>query len=157
MANYSVNNSFGGTLQATTSSYKTLVQVNAATATELRRGKVFDVMFGTLGTPADQTYQFDISRTTASGTATTITPASLDVADGAACTAAFANYTAEPTYTSSTSLFTLGINQRASYRWVAAPGSELVWPATASNGLGLRAVSASGGTVTATGQLLFLE
>jgi hypothetical protein len=45
------------------------------------------------------------------------------------------------------------VNQRASYRWVAAPGSEIVYPAntsaTGNNALSLQARSAAyTGTVT---------
>ena len=53
MANYSVSNGLAGTLQATTSTFKTLLAITAQT-TSLRRIKLYDVMFGTLGTPTDQ-------------------------------------------------------------------------------------------------------
>lgn len=156
MANYAVNNGLAGTLQAITSTYKTLMAVTAQT-TSLRRIKVYDVMFGTLGTPADQTYEFDISRQTAAGTSTAITPVALDPADAAAFTVGSANFTAEGTITATSSVFYLGINQRASYRWVAAPGSELVGPATNLAGLAIRTRSVSGGTATATAAFLFQE
>lgn len=156
MANYAVNNGLGGTLQAITSTYKTLLAVTAQT-TSLRRIKVYDVMFGTLGTPADQTYEYDISRQTAAGTSTAATPNPLDPADAAAFTVGSVNFTAEPTITASSSVFYLGINQRASYRWVAAPGSELVGPATNLAGLALRTRSVSGGTATSTAEFLFQE
>ena len=48
-----------------------------------------------------------------------------------------------PTYTANTILWSAGVNQRATYRWVAAPGSELLIPATASNGIGVAAKSAA--------------
>lgn len=157
MPNYSANNGMGGTAQAITSSYKTIVEVTAATS-GLRRGWLYDVMFGTLGTPADTTYQFDISRATTTGTMTAVTVFPLDPADGVASTIGTVNATAEPTYTATPadSVFNLGINQRASYRWVSAPGSEIVWPATNLNGVGLRAQSASG-TAVCTGHFLFRE
>ena len=41
--------------------------------------------------------------------------------------------------TTATQLIELPVNQRASYRWVAAPGGELVVPATNVAGLGFRA------------------
>jgi hypothetical protein len=50
----------------------------------------------------------------------------------------------------------VGVNQRASYRWVAAPGSELVWPAASTaaagnyNGLALGARGSYANTVTCT-------
>lgn len=156
MANYSASNGLGGTLQAITSTYKTLLALTAQT-TSLRRIKVYDVLVGTLGTPADQTYEWDISRQTAAGTSTAVTPNPLDPADAAAFTVGSANFTAEGTITAASSVWYEGTNQRASYRWVAAPGSELVGPATNLAGFALRARSVSGGTATATGAFLFQE
>lgn len=156
MANFSTSNGQAGTAQAITGTFKTLVSVTAATAL-LKRLKVYDVMFGTIGTPADQTYEFDISRCSGTiGTGTTATPSPLDLADTAAGTVSTVNFTAE-TATVTPSVFYLGINQRASYRWVAAPGSELVGPATNLAGFVLRTKSVSGGTATATGEVLFQE
>src|SRR3954469_15393751 len=124
MANFSVNNGLGGTLQAITSTYKTLLSATAQT-TSLKRGKLYDFTFGTIGTPADQSYEWDISRQTAASTGgTTVTPLALDPADAAAFTVGTANPTGEGTITATSSVFYLGTNQRASYRWVAAPGSE---------------------------------
>lgn len=156
MANFSVNSGLAGTLQAITSTYKSLLEVTAQT-TSLKRGKLYDFTFGTLGTPADQSYEWDISRMTTIGTGTAVTPVALDPADAAAFTVGTANHTVEPTVTATSSLFYLGTNQRASYRWVAAPGSELLWPATNLNGVGLRTRSVSGGTATSTAHFLFQE
>lgn len=158
MANFSVNNGMGGTLQPITSTYKTLAQITAVTSG--RRGKLYDVMFGTLGTPADQSYEWDISRCTTLGVSgTTFVAIALDPADSsAASTVGTGNFTStEPTYTASSSVFYLATNQRASYRWVASPGSELVWPVTNLNGLGLRTRSVSGGTATSSAHFLFQE
>lgn len=156
MAKFSGNNS-AGTHQAITSTYKTLIQVTAQT-TSLKRGKLYDITFGTLGTPADQSYEWDVSRCTTLGTGgTTPVAAPLDPADAAAFTVVTVDVTAEPTITAATSQLYIAANQRASYRWVAAPGSELVWPATNLNGFALRTRSVSGGTATASGQFLFEE
>jgi hypothetical protein len=151
MAKYAITGS-----QATVSgSYKTVLDVFATTGS-LRRGKVYDVLIGTNGTPADNYLQWDISRMTADGTGTAVTPQALDPADVAALATAKNNYSAEPTITAGSSLFNVGVNQRASYRWVAAPGSELVFPATASNGLALRTLS-GGYTGSATGDVMYEE
>ena len=157
MANYSINNNNAASpaQQNLTSTYKTLVGV-ASTSGSLRRGKLYDFMFGTNGTPADNYMEFDVSQQTAAGTGTASTPQPLDPADVAALTTGIINCTAEPTVTASSSRFYLGINQRASYRWVAAPGSEIVWPSTAANGLVGRARS-GGYTGTATSEFLFQE
>ena len=155
MAKFAVTNGSSG--QAIAASYKTLLTTYASSGTQaLRRGKWFDVMFGTNGTPADNYMQWDISRITASGTATAGTINPLDTADASAAALSGINNTGEPTVTSSSSLINIGVNQRASYRWVAAPGGELMFPATASNGLALRALS-GGYTGTATGTTHFEE
>jgi len=156
VANYAVSNTLGGAIGAITSTHKTQVAVTGVTAS--RRIKWYDLSFGTIGTPADQTYEYDVSRQTAAGTSTTVTPNSLDPADAACDAVGTVNFAAEGTTTSASSIFYLGTNQRASYRWVAAPGSELVSPgATFLAGLRFAARSASGGTAGVTAYVLFSE
>lgn len=162
MANYAVTNSTlggTGTQQSMTTTYKTLVATYASTTgttSLVRRGKVYDILIGTNGTPADNAMEFDIARLTAPSTSAFASANPLDPADAAAASGSIANSTTEGTYTSSGQVWYVGINQRASYRWVAAPGSELLWPATSSAGLGLRARSPAY-TGTATGTVLFQE
>jgi hypothetical protein len=154
MANYGTNNTLAGTQQAIAAAYKTLTAVyNSAT---VRRIKVYDILVGTNGTPADNYIEWDVSRMTVAGTGSAATSLALDPADAAAASLSQVNCTAEPTVTAGSDVFYVGVNQRASYRWVAAPGSELVAPATAANGFVLRARSA-GYTGTATGHLYFQE
>lgn len=157
MANYAVTNFTGGSAPgAVTSTYKTLAAITGVTAS--RRIKWYDLSFGTIGTPADQTYEWDVSRQTAAGTSTAYTPVSLDPADAACDAVGSINFSAEGTTTAASSVFYLGTNQRASYRWVAAPGSELVSPgATFLAGLRFATRSASGGTAAATAYILFSE
>src|SRR5579871_1707555 len=152
---YAAGNSIGGTQQAMSTSYKTLLALTAATAA-LKRGKLYDLLIGTNGTPADNVMEFDVSRQTAAGTSTGVTPNPLDAADVAAGTVGSANFTAEGTITANSRVLGVGINQRASYRWVAAPGSELVWPATNLAGLAVRAKSPAY-TGTAVADALFSE
>ena len=135
---------------------KTVLSTFASNATATRRGKIYDVLIGTNGVPADNYLQWDISRMTVDGTGTPVTPNALDPADAGALGAAKNNYTVEPTVTANSSLFNVGVNQRASYRWVAAPGSELVFPATNANGLVLRTLS-GGYTGSATGDWMYEE
>lgn len=155
MANYSANNINAGTQQAIAAAYKTLLSLTAQT-TSLRRIKIYDALMGTNGTPADNYVEYDISRQTAAGTSTSTTPNMLDPADAAAFTVGSSNFTAEGTITAASSVFYVGVNQRASYRWVAAPGSELVGPATNLAGFAFRARSA-GYTGTATVTEFFQE
>lgn len=152
MANYSINNQLAGTPQNLSTSYKSICIVTSSSATSARRGQIYDIMLGEDGTPADNVVVWDISRQTAAGTATTVTPVALNPADGAMLSAAAANATAEGTITAASSVFNIGVNQRASYRWVPAPGSELIFPATNLAGFALRAKS-PGYTSTTTGQI----
>lgn len=149
MANYAANNEMGGTQQNLSATYKTILGWVAASGTALRRAKLYDILIGANGTPADNELEWDFPRQTAAGTATSITPVPLDPADAAALGTPFANATAEGTVTANTSQLYVAINQRASYRWVAAPGSEIVIPATNLAGIVGRArSSAYGATVT---------
>lgn len=156
MANFATNNTLVGTQQNMASTYKTLVSVYNPASGTLRRIKVYDLLVGTNGTPADNYIEWDVSRSTTAGTGTSATPLPLDPADAASLSLSLANMTVEPTVTAASDVFYVGVNQRASYRWVAAPGSELVAPAVATNGFVLRAKSA-GYTGTATGHIYFQE
>jgi hypothetical protein len=120
------------------------------------RPRVYEFNVGSSATPADQAANIVLARTTAAGTAgSSPTPAPLDNAEVAAvCTAGIA-HSAEPTY-GTPFLFQCPLNQRASFRWVAAPDSELIGTASASNGLGLKR-HASTASYACTGVVLFRE
>lgn len=157
MAKYAVTTGNGGTQQSMTTTYKTNVDITSATgATTLRRAWVYDVMFGADGTPADNVVVYKIDRQTSTGTRTAATAAPLDVTDAAALITVGVNTTIEPIVTAATQLLEIGVNQRASYRWVAAPGGELVVPATNVAGLGFRAKSPAY-TSTVTNAVQFWE
>jgi hypothetical protein len=161
MANFSLAH----TQSTLTTTYKTSGELAAASAAasgvEIRRGKVFEFDFGQTGVPnaTDCPVQWDVSRITAIGTRTALVPSPLDGADAVTNAQAGVNDTVEPTVAaagSGLSLFNLGINQRAAYRWIAAPGKELVWPATASNGFAIRALSPNYASSVA-GSIIFEE
>ncbi len=85
-------------------------------------------------------------RTTSSGaaSATLVVAPALDSADPAAlCFWASAWTTTQPTITAVTSVIQITMNQRATFRWVAVPDSELVVPASVANWLVLVSVVAS--------------
>lgn len=150
MAGYASSNSLGGTQQAISTSYKTLLRIAASSGTSLQRGKIEEFVFGTDGTPADAAMSADVSRCTAAGTETSVTPVKLDAGDGVFLGTAGANSTVEPTVTAASRLMGWGFNQRATMRWVAAPGQQLVYPATDANGFVFRLKSpAYTGTATA--------
>lgn len=161
MPNFASSNALAGTQVANSTSYKTLLNAYASSGTQLRRGRIFDLLIGTNGTPADNYMEWDISRFSATAilTATAVTPNPLDAVDTAFLGVSTANATTENTYVNNgtgASVFYVGVNQRASYRWVAAPGSELVYAATALVGLGLR-VKSGAYTGTSTGQVFITE
>jgi len=123
-----------------------------ADATRPRRLRVYDAMFGSEATPADAAILWTFRRCSAAGTNTSVTPQNLDPASSTTEYDAGENHTIEPTFTAGAILLNVPLNQRATYRWVAAPGGELVMPATASNGFGIETDTISTGTpvITAT-------
>lgn len=140
MARY---HSFGNNTLATAQDTALSVLANASTA---NRTKTYELIFADEGTPADNVLLWTVQRCTAEGTATGVTPTPLDPADRAAQANVGENHTAEPTYTSSEELLEFALNTRATFRWVAAPGGELVCPATANNGWGGGTLHASATT-----------
>lgn len=131
-----------------TASTTASVGVVSSNASTPHRGKLYDLVVGSEASPADNPFLWVLQRTTAAGTSTSVTPTSLDSADAASLFTAGQNHTIEPTYTAGAILLTIPLNQRATFRWVAAPGGELVYPATASNGIGTQTPTSSAVAVT---------
>lgn len=180
MPNFAITNSTamggGATQQAVATTYKTLISFanSSAAVTTIgaglyKRGKLYDILVGTNGTPADNYMEFDVTRATIGTTPASVTVGisslssnfSIDPADnGNAINWIAINSTSEGGIAATTEMWYVGVNQRASYRWISAPGSELVWPAvssaTANNGIALR-VRSGAYTGTATGSVLFTE
>lgn len=136
---------FACDFQRTASTTATLGTMTAD-GTRARRLKVYDMIFGSEATPADAAILWTIRRCTAAGTSTAVTPQNLDPADFTTEYDAGENHTIEPTYTAGAILLNIALNQRATFRWVAAPGGELVMPATANNGFGIETDTISTGT-----------
>lgn len=180
MPNYTIVNSTvaaGTSPNAATSTYATVLACAASSGNltntgngtgPLKRGKVYDLLVGTAGTPADFSYEWTIERVTIGTTLTWLGSVSsvssigqLDYADAPFGAFAFNNSSAETNVAAVSQLWYVGINQRASYRWVAAPGSELVWPAqssaTAGNGVAMKVRSVSGGTAVPSGTWYWIE
>jgi hypothetical protein len=112
----------------------TVLSVIAATTV---RPKIFDIVLSSPSTPNDYDAEFFLQRFSADGTGTAVTPQPLDFNERAAVATSKHTYTAEPTLTADEILLQLAHNQRATTRWVAAPGSELIIPALAGDGLAL--------------------
>ena len=113
------------------------------TSTSAIRPAVYDVIFGSNATPADNALNWLIERYTADGTPVAVTPQALDPGDPGATATGGENHAAEPTYTANSVLLSISANQRSTQRWVASPGGEIICPATASNGVGVEPVHAS--------------
>jgi hypothetical protein len=124
---------FSGSITGAAS--KTIVGV---TATSAVRPYLTDVMISSNATPADNSSEWQVLRYTAAGTSTAVTPTAYDSGDPACTSTAGKNHTVEPTYSPSVPLLDIAHNQRATFRWIAGPGEEIISPATAANGLGVQ-------------------
>jgi hypothetical protein len=148
------------TFQATSWTNAKTVGTIRADGTTARRQKWYDIIFGTSSTPADAAISWTVTRVSAAGAGTaggTVTPAVLDPADAAALADTHEAFSAEPTTYDSEPLLRVSLNQRATFRWVAAPGSELVTAATVSIGAGIRMPVISTGTPDADATVYFEE
>lgn len=103
---------------------------------------LYDFMVGQDGSPpADNAVVWNLSRFTVAPTDTAVVPVAMEPGDPAATAVAGENGAATGTFTAATEFIDLPINQRASYRWVAAPGGEIICPASATAGIGFRVSS----------------
>jgi hypothetical protein len=121
-----------------------------AHGTRPRRGKIYDLIFGSEASPADNPFLWQVQRHTGAGTSTPVTAQPLDPGDAATELLAGEAHTVDVTATATAFLLSVALNQRATFRWVAAPGGELVYPATASNGLHVRTPTMSAVAISAT-------
>ena len=149
MALYGVTNvsATTPTLNNVATTVKTMLQAAAQTS-GLRRGFIYEWTVGASGVPnaTDCELVWTVIRQTTAGTGgVALTSNALDQADAAAATVCIGSCTAEPTGAETGIVDTLGANQRASYRWVVAPGGpgEIVIPATNLAGYGIRAKSSN--------------
>jgi hypothetical protein len=149
-------------LQGTLSgSFKT---AGALWSTGTRRVQLYEAEFGQTGalSSTDCQVQWDLSRfgATAILTATAVIPNLLDIADSSPLAQFANNATTELTYTTAgngLSLKSWAINQRGSYRFRALDdGDNILIPATAVTGVGLRALS-SNFTASGVGNISFVE
>jgi hypothetical protein len=122
-------------------------RIDAPTASPVR-GKLYDLIFGSEATPADAIFLWEVNRCTGVPTGTSVTPSPLDTADAAATSEVLENVTVIGT--GGVTMMAIPLNQRATFRWVAAPGSELVFPATDNNGFGFLPVVSPASIVTVT-------
>lgn len=137
---------------------KTFINLFNAVAAPTCRLSIYDIVVGSDDTPADQALRALVGRTTAVGTeGSGFTPVNIDPGGPAGeADAGQGVFGAEPTYTANKELLVFSLNQRATFRWVAAPESGLRGTATQNNGLGIKS-SASTSTQACETTILFDE
>jgi hypothetical protein len=141
MAKYAIDG------QDTNTAATTILQFQADPTTA-RRIKLGYATVGSDATPADNAAEYNLQRFTVVGATTTaVTPRPLDMADAAALTKAHEAANIEPTYTTDLIMLNFMANQRATFQWYAAPGYEIVVPATTNSGLGLLVVTVAGSAI----------
>ena len=135
---------YTGNGAAASGSNKTALNlISAATI----RPALYDLVIGSVATPADAAVKWHVQRTTAVGSeGSGFTPIALDPGDPASLADYAVAHSSEPTYTSNAVLLQISMNQRNTFGWVAAPGGELIAPATANNGRGCKTSAGSTGT-----------
>lgn len=143
MAKFQVNSRLATSPAQTnlTTTPKSIVEVASAAS---GRGQIYELEVGADGAPnaTDCQIVYDVVRKTVAGTGgVSSTATALDPANPAARTTCLINTTSEGTITANSAVLAIALNQRASQRWIAAPGSELVWPNTSAAGLCCRALS----------------
>jgi hypothetical protein len=121
-----------------------------ADATRPRRIEWYEFTFGCEAAAADNPFLYVLQRCTTAGTATAVALQRLDPADGATEQDCAENHTVEPTYTANEILYEVPLNQRATFRWIAAEGGRLVSPATAGNGIGIQTPTMAALAITGT-------
>lgn len=129
--------------QTLTTSLTTALTVgsNAATA---QRNYITEYLLSIALTPSDSQITWTVQRCSALGTSSAVTPGQINPADRAPQAAVGENHTVEPTYTANAFLLeSLYLNARATFRWQAPPGGELVHAATVGAGIGWQALHAS--------------
>ncbi len=149
------------TMSGSSGTYKSMVAVWCGLS-PLHRIKVYEIMVGAISVPnaADCAIQCDLSRQTATGSAagtTTTVFAQLDSAEGLPYATGMTALTTETTVSATVSLWNIGMNQRATVRWIAAQESQyMISPLTSGLGFALRSASA-GFTTSFDGQISFME
>ena len=107
------------------------------------RARIYDLILGHGGTPADNVIRWEVPRQTTSATGTAAVENPLDAGSPPALILTEEEITAGPTVTADSQVLDFDLNQRATFRWVAAPGGEIIIPATATNGVFLNASSSA--------------
>lgn len=119
-----------------------VAQVHGSTTP--RRSGIAEYVLGSEAAPADASILWGVVRVSGAVTGTSVTPSPKDPADAGSDAVALENVTSNPTL--GVRLAGIPLHQKATYRWVAVPGQELICPATSNNGIGWQTNAISSGT-----------
>lgn len=135
---------------ATTAASATLPLLTIISAATIRP-QIYDYTISSDATPADNAAKYVLQRCTTTGTVgSAITPQALDPADPAALhSSGLAVFSVGPTLTASAFLGQEAVNQRATFRFIAAPEGNIIMPATASNGVAFMSTVTGGSNFNA--------
>ena len=143
--------------QGTVTTTANFCGIQQTVASPVTRGRIFEFIFGSSITPADYASKLSIMRLTtalSTGGNTSVAGVMIDAADGASQILGFTGNTGGATLSSV--LLAVGVNMRATFRWVAAPTKELTIAATQYLGIGM-VVQAQSTTYTPDATLLWEE
>lgn len=123
------------------------------------RPAVYDIVTGNGdASPADNSMKLQMVRVTGTNSGgSSQTPNPLDSQDAVATTQAFGGVFNSGNPTIGVTLLQWAQNMRATFRWVAAPNSELLVPATNNNGIGMINPTVGGSTWSVNWEVLFYE
>ena len=108
------------------------------------RPALYELITGNTGTPADAAIECRLKRfDTSDGTGDSPDVDPVDPGDPASLTTVQGNHSGEPTYGSLGEPLIFGLNMRATFRWIAAPGREIKAAAIATEGWGFVCFHAS--------------
>ena len=142
---------FSGSITGAATKTATIVTTGATV-----RPYLMDLMISSNATPADNSSEWQVLAATAAGTSTAVTARQLDEADPASISLCGKNNSVEPTYTG-VSILDIAHNQRATFRWVAAPGEEIIAAATSAHGFGVQCQGVGGSGVAEIISVVFGE
>lgn len=131
--------------EAAAGALKTIINLFKSAATPTSRPRIYDLIIGSDHAVGDQATKFVLQRSTGVGIeGSGYVPVNLDPGGPAGeCDSGIAHST-EPTYTASTILLAFSMNQRATIRWYADEGREIMTAATQSNGAGIYSENSTG-------------
>ncbi len=110
--------------------------VNIFSVAGVSRGKVNNIIVSSGAAPDDQANNFEVKRTTGVGVeGAGVVPNPLDPDTVASGFDAGEGHSTEPTETANSEMLAFSLNQRATFSWLANPGSEIIMPATTNNGV----------------------